>query len=85
MKTCDFDEQLLSFSYSHRFAQNDTKTFHDHSKAEPPDLYDYAKMTYIHPVITDNDMAKMDYLLLIHPVEDYILCQRIKKSVIVNT
>ncbi len=68
MKICDIDEQFLSFSYSQRFAQNDQKTFNSTAHAAPY-LYDYSKMTLIQPVITHNDMSKLDYLLLMHPVK----------------
>ncbi len=49
MKICDFDRHFLSFSYLFRFAQNDTKDMSFNSR--DPDLYDHAKITFIHPVI----------------------------------
>ena len=49
MQVCNFDRQFLSFSYLFCFAQNDTKKMSFNS--EDTDLYDYAKITLIHPII----------------------------------
>ncbi len=46
---CDSDRQFLSFSCLLRFAQSDTQNMSLHSG--DPDLYDYAKITFLHPVI----------------------------------
>ncbi len=56
MKICDFDRQFLSFSYLLRLAQNDTKNMSFNSY--DPDHYDYAKITFIHPVINAQSHAK---------------------------
>ncbi len=49
---------FIVLSYLICFAQNDTKSMSFNSL--DPDLYDYAKITFIHPVI-NNDMPKLDY------------------------
>ncbi len=66
MKICDFDRQFLSFSYLFRFAQNDTKNMSFNSG--DPDLYDHAKITFIHPVVNAQCHAKVGLPFFIHPV-----------------
>ncbi len=50
VKICDFNQQFLSFSYLFYVAQNDTKNMSFNSW--DPDLHDYAKITFIHPVVS---------------------------------
>ena len=59
MKICDFDRQFLSSYHICSALLKMTKESMSFNSLDP-DLYDYAKITFIHSVI-NNDMPKLDY------------------------